>query len=238
MDKTKRPRILVADDEAEIRKVMRAAFEARGYEVEEIDNGFDAIRSVEARRPDLVLLDIRMPTLDGWAALAEIRKLPAAPPVVIVSSVDEINMSPMMIREGVAAYVSKPFRIDELMATCQSVLAVAATTGSDIRREAARKPVSLDITILAADGRPLHKGTAVNLSTLGALVDLETALALGARVQLLFHRPIGGLFTFRAVVMWWRRLHPSQTGIISNGLAFTGLTPDERQRIDAFLDQV
>jgi DNA-binding response OmpR family regulator len=238
VDKPKRPRILVADDEAEIRKVMRTAFEAKGYEVEEVDNGFDAILYVEAKRPDLVLLDIRMPSLDGWAALAEIRKLPAAPPVIIVSSVDEINMSPMMIREGVAAYLSKPFRIDELMATCQSVLAISATTGSDIRREAARKPVSLDVTILSPDGRPLHKGTAVNLSTLGAQVDLETALALGGRVQVLFHRPIGGLFSFRGVVMWWRRLHPAQTAIISNGLAFTGLTPDERQRIGDFLEQL
>jgi CheY-like chemotaxis protein len=229
-------RILVADDEAEIRKMMRTAFETKGYEVAETDNGRDVIQSVKTCRPDLVVMDIRMPSMDGWAALAQINQLPIPPPVVIVSSADDIDMNPAMLKEGVAAYLTKPFRIDELITTCQGVLGVAAAAEENRRRLRIRKPVTLDVMILGADGRPLHKGRTVDLSALGAQIALSAALAPAAHVRVSFHDLGGEGLTLGAVVRWWRRLNPANPQLISHGVSFTGMTPVDQQRIKDVLN--
>lgn len=63
-------RVLIVDDEPDIRATVSAMLEIEGYDVDEAANGADALHAIEQRAPDLILLDMRMPVLDGWASRA------------------------------------------------------------------------------------------------------------------------------------------------------------------------
>ena len=76
--------VLVVDDEADIRATVSAMLEIEGYEVAEASNGADALVMLEKRRPDLILLDMRMPVLDGWGFAAELRRRGHRTPIVVM----------------------------------------------------------------------------------------------------------------------------------------------------------
>jgi CheY-like chemotaxis protein len=72
--------VLVVDDEADIRATVSAMLEIEGYAVAEAANGADALHAVEQREPDVILLDMRMPVLDGWGFASEMRRARAPDP--------------------------------------------------------------------------------------------------------------------------------------------------------------
>jgi CheY-like chemotaxis protein len=112
-------RILVVDDERDVQDLVRLVLEMTGYVVSSAADGEEALAQIQAFHPDLVVLDIMMPGLDGWGVLKTLQGSPDSPPVVILSA---IALS-RALAPGAVAFIPKPFEITELLRTCAEALA-------------------------------------------------------------------------------------------------------------------
>ena len=106
-------RILVVDDEPDIRATVQAMLEVEGYVVGVAANGADALAAIELEPPDLILLDMRMPVLDGWGFATELRRRGHQVPVVVMTAARDAARWAADI--AAAASLSKPFRYDDLI---------------------------------------------------------------------------------------------------------------------------
>ena len=106
-------RVLVIDDEPDIRATVSAMLETEGYDVDEAANGADALTAIEARPPDLILLDMRMPVLDGWGFASELRRRGHGTPIVVMTAARDAARWAAEI--AAAAFVAKPFGLDDLI---------------------------------------------------------------------------------------------------------------------------
>ena len=114
-------RVLVVDDEPRMRRFVRMNLELENYEVSEADNGLDALNKVREEMPDLVLLDVMMPVLDGFETLGKIREFSAVPVIMLTVKGDE----PDLIRGldlGADDYMTKPFSPRELSSRIRAVM--------------------------------------------------------------------------------------------------------------------
>ena len=107
-------RILVVDDEAPVREVLAEYFATEGYAVESAGSGVDALTAVRGGRADLVLLDVRMPGLDGVQVLRQIREFNANVPVIMVTANEDVSLAKETLKLGAFDYVAKPFDFDYL----------------------------------------------------------------------------------------------------------------------------
>lgn len=101
--------LLIVDDEASVREVLSEYFVGQGYQVETAASGPQALDAVRRHRPDLVLLDVRMPGLDGVEVLRRLRELDARLPVVMVTANEDVALARSMLGIGAFDYVAKPF---------------------------------------------------------------------------------------------------------------------------------
>jgi DNA-binding NtrC family response regulator len=106
-------RVLIVDDEADVRRmltdILRAMRYAEPLEVEEVPDGQEGLDAVVRQRPDLVLLDLQMPRMDGLALLKQIRDVEPRLPVIVISATQDNKMSSEALRNGAVAYLPKPF---------------------------------------------------------------------------------------------------------------------------------
>ena len=102
-------RILIVDDEVDLLDMLMGNFLMSKYEVETATNGTDALIAVVRQRPDVVLLDIHMPGMNGVAALKEIMKIDQSITVIMVTGNLDLTNTVEAIRNGAFAYVPKPF---------------------------------------------------------------------------------------------------------------------------------
>ena len=118
-------RVLVVEDQVDLRAILRFTLEGAGYEVFEAVNGADGLARAEAERPDLVLMDIQMPVLDGYEATRRIKALPgmAAIPVIAVSSFAMKGDEEKARASGCDDYVTKPYSPKQLLALVRQLLA-------------------------------------------------------------------------------------------------------------------
>jgi len=107
-------RILVVDDEAPVREVLTEYFATEGYAVEAATSGLEALSAVSGGRADLVLLDVRMPGLDGVQVLRRIRELTDSVPVIMVTANEDVSLARKTLMLGAFDYVAKPFDFDYL----------------------------------------------------------------------------------------------------------------------------
>ncbi len=116
--------ILLTDDEASIRLMLRTALESEGYDIAEASNGRDAIDSIHRHKPDLLLLDLNMPVLDGMAVLEQMKTWPpkTKPRVVILTAYGSIPAAVKATRLGALDFLEKPITPSELRETVKSVL--------------------------------------------------------------------------------------------------------------------
>lgn len=130
-------RILVVDDQREIRDLTRAILENAGYSASTAASGRDALQAVREARFDLVLLDINMPGMDGWETLRLLKAddILASVPVVMFSVKKEVSDRVQGIQEGAVGYITKPFEVDALLSRVGSALDALGSAGS--RLEAA-----------------------------------------------------------------------------------------------------
>ena len=112
-DARRRRRMLVVDDEQGIVDVLKEHFEAR-YDVDIALNGTQAIKLVRAKRPDVILLDLRMPGLAGVDVLKAVHKVEPKLPVFIITANEDIDVAAEAIAQGAFSYVPKPFDFEYL----------------------------------------------------------------------------------------------------------------------------
>jgi two-component system KDP operon response regulator KdpE len=116
------PRVLVVDDEPPIRRLLRASFGAQGYHVAEAADGAAALAALKAEATDLVVLDLGLPGMDGFAVIEALRGQGSAVPIVVLSSRDDEAGKVRALDLGADDYVTKPFGVDELMARVRAAL--------------------------------------------------------------------------------------------------------------------
>ena len=117
-----KPRILVVDDEESIRMMLRAVLEEEGYEIIEAADGPEAVKAVEQNPLDLILLDIRMTTMDGIETLTEIRKISPFVPVLMMTAYATVKTAVEALKAGAFEYLAKPLDIEELKILVQKAL--------------------------------------------------------------------------------------------------------------------
>ena len=151
----KRARVLVIDDDSDIRGLVKELLERAGYQVVEGANGREGLRTLYSSNPDLVLLDVSMPELDGWQTLERIRDVSDVPVVMLTARAAELEKV-RGLKAGADDYVTKPFGRQELLAHVEAHLRRA---GDRDERPGtyADKVISIDFAQRAVDvaGRPV-----------------------------------------------------------------------------------
>src|SRR5437762_5340442 len=113
------PQILVVEDDASIRGLLSEVLRDDGYEVSEASNGVEALEAVGERRPDLIVLDLMMPVMDGWTFVEECRRTRRCSevPIVVTSASHDLPKTADRLRSyGVRTCLAKPFDVDGLLA--------------------------------------------------------------------------------------------------------------------------
>lgn len=124
-------RILVVDDEPQIHRFLKPALEAAGLAVLRADTATDALRLVATQAPDLVLLDLGLPDMDGQAALVRLRAFSPVP-VIIVSAREREMEKVQALDAGADDYVEKPFALAELLARIRAALRRVRPEGAKV----------------------------------------------------------------------------------------------------------
>ena len=109
------PKILLVDDEEELTSTMAERLSLRGFRVETTTSGADALRRVGETRFDIVLLDVKMPGMDGLELMTAIRREHADLPAILFTGYSSVADAERGMREGAFDYVMKPFDIDDLI---------------------------------------------------------------------------------------------------------------------------
>ena len=117
----KRALVLVIDDDADIRGLLKELLGRAGYDVVESSNGRDGLRALYSSSPDLVLLDVSMPELDGWQTLERIRDVSEVPVLMLTARAAELEKV-RGLKAGADDYVTKPFGRQELLARVEAHL--------------------------------------------------------------------------------------------------------------------
>ena len=109
--------VLVVDDEPQVVWMLQFSLEAEGFQTFAARDGRTALDELRQHRPQLMLLDIMMPVMDGWSVLQEIRDLPEGerPRVVVVSARASLRDRAKAAELGAEAFVAKPFNVDDLL---------------------------------------------------------------------------------------------------------------------------
>ena len=116
-------RILVVDDEPQVVWMLQFSLEAEGYQTLSARDGRAALDEVREHHPSVVLLDIMMPVMDGWAFLEELQALPAdeRPRVIVVSARSSLRDRAKAAELGADAFVTKPFNVDDLLVVLHDI---------------------------------------------------------------------------------------------------------------------
>ena len=129
----KKVKILVVDDEPKIRLFIRTNLEARGYEVHLAQDGVEAVEKAALVSPDVIVLDVNMPRMDGIEACRRIREWTNTP-IIILSVREDEKDKVKALNEGADDYVTKPFGIEELLARIKVALrhSAGSTTSTSV----------------------------------------------------------------------------------------------------------
>ncbi|MER7584000.1 response regulator transcription factor [Kitasatospora sp. NPDC097691] len=130
-------RLLVVDDEPALRDALESSLAFEGYEVSTATDGYEALESVERDRPDLVLLDIMMPRMDGLTAVRRMRSRGDTVPVLMLTARDAVGDRVTGLDVGADDYLAKPFELDELLARVRALLRRNALAAEAAARAAA-----------------------------------------------------------------------------------------------------
>lgn len=116
-------KILLVDDENDILELYQKIIEKGGYDVQAADNGFDALKIVKKNPPDLVILDVMMPEMNGWQVAKRIRKEHDGLPIIMLTVKGEIEDKMKSIEEaGANRHLTKPMEVPLLLDTIKSLL--------------------------------------------------------------------------------------------------------------------
>ncbi|MBO3662966.1 response regulator [Microbacterium stercoris] len=148
-------KILIADDDPQLIRAMRITLGAHGYDVVSATDGAEAIAVAAQARPDVVLLDLGMPRLDGVEVIQALRGWTDAPIVVVsgrTGSADKVDA----LDAGADDYVTKPFQIDELLARLRALARRISSASSDPVVAFGDVKVDLATKSVTRSGEPVH----------------------------------------------------------------------------------
>lgn len=115
--------VLVVDDEKDVQLLVRRILEHSGYAVETANDGEEALEKIAACPPDLIVLDLMMPRLDGWGVLDRLRASGAVPRVLLLSAYAHDPLTQKRgLDAGACACLGKPFRLPDLLRSCAQAL--------------------------------------------------------------------------------------------------------------------
>ena len=117
-----KPRILICEDESVARRGVIRALGTAKYDFLECENGVKCLEELSRHRVDLVLLDLRMPVMDGATTLEHIREIPSPPPVVVLTADTSLRSAIDAVKAGAQDYIAKPFEIEELRLVVEKTL--------------------------------------------------------------------------------------------------------------------
>jgi two-component system OmpR family response regulator len=129
-DSDRIPQVLVVDDEPNIRELVQVALKFHGCSVTTAASGKDALRQVEASQPDLVVLDVMLPDMDGFEVCRRLRAAGNEVPVIFLTARDTSSDTVTGLAIGGDDYVTKPFSVEALVARVRAVLRRAARAGA------------------------------------------------------------------------------------------------------------
>lgn len=146
-------RALIIDDEGQLRRLLRLTLESKGYEVFEAENGSIGLSETAFRRPDVILLDLGLPDMDGLEVLSKIREWSEVP-ILVLSVRDQENVKVSALEGGADDYVTKPFFTTELLARLTAIQRRRKSTSEPILSlgnltiDISKREVSLDHVLL------------------------------------------------------------------------------------------
>jgi CheY-like chemotaxis protein len=207
-------RILVIDDQEDERRALAAMLREAGYLVETAEDGPRGITAIEQHPPELILLELGMKEMDGWAVVERLRTNEDIPPIVLLSERGE-NARRGPLRSCVVAFLFRPVRTAELLGVCERVLGLLARAesfGVERRHEARRRFVAR-IELPARGSHTSLVGFLVELSRRGFRIELiEAGLKLKPGDSIRAHvEAFGETLTLEGRVRW-RRAMP--TGVV------------------------
>lgn len=143
-------KILIVEDDGNIAQLLHLYLEKEGYETQVADNGGKAVELFRSFGPDLVLLDIMLPVMDGWSVLKKIRS-ESKTPVIMLTAKGETSDRVTGLEEGADDYIVKPFETKEVLARIRAVL----RRTSEDRESAGEKKLSFDKLTINLDAYEL-----------------------------------------------------------------------------------
>jgi two-component system response regulator MprA len=148
-----REKILVVDDDEKITSMLRRGLAFEGYSVATASNGLDGLKQMIEEDPDLVILDVMMPQVDGWEVVRRLREGGSSVPVLMLTAKDEVSDRVKGLDLGADDYLVKPFALEELLARVRVLLRR--------RFERAEQPthkISYEDLIMDLDTREVTRG--------------------------------------------------------------------------------
>ncbi len=115
------PKVLIVDDEPQIRRFLRASLQSHDYDLLEAENGKEAVKACTVQKPDLMILDLGLPDMDGLDVIKSVREWSAVPIIVLSIRSDDADKIEALDR-GANDYVTKPFSMGELLARMRAAL--------------------------------------------------------------------------------------------------------------------
>ena len=117
-------RVLVVDDDADLLKMLKLRIEAEGFEFMAAEDGEEMLKLIKAKKPDVIILDIILPKIDGYTALREMRKEDEFKdiPVIILTAKEKKAVGDLFALEKVANFIEKPFETRDLLDKIRSVV--------------------------------------------------------------------------------------------------------------------
>ncbi|MFE9258383.1 response regulator transcription factor [Streptomyces sp. NPDC006879] len=144
-------RVLIVDDEPAVREALQRSLAFEGYDTRVAVDGFDALEQAAAYQPDLIVLDIQMPRMDGLTAARRLRAAGSRTPVLMLTARDTVGDRVTGLDAGADDYLVKPFELDELFARIRALLRRSSYTAPDPAAEAGADPHTLAFADLRMD---------------------------------------------------------------------------------------
>jgi len=158
-----RQRILIVDDDEKIISMLRRGLAFEGYEVLTASNGEQGLNKMMESEPDLVILDVMMPKVDGWEVCRRIREAGSSVPVIMLTAKDDIKDRVKGLDNGADDYLVKPFALEELLARVRALL---RRKSSETEVESISRQVAYENLVLDLDMRQvIRDGHTIELTT-------------------------------------------------------------------------
>lgn len=117
-----RGNMLCVDDHPDLRQSLLNQFEAENFTVDTAEDGMEALEKIRNKEYDIVLLDMKMPRLDGMGVLKELRGIAKYPRIIMLTAVDQVETAMECVKMGARDYISKPYDPEELLRVVNKIL--------------------------------------------------------------------------------------------------------------------